>query len=202
MRKSLFGISLLALALFPLQARAETALDVVKTRVNLVLGVLRDPALKSDAPAVKEQKKKKLRAIFDQIFDYGEMSRATLSRNWEKLNPQQQQEFVSLFKALLEKFYADTILSYKDQQVTFGKERALGENRFEVETKLTSGSTETPINFRLVQKNGAEWWVYDFSVEGISVVTNYRSQFNRVLSKETPEGMLVNLRKQVAGLSQ
>jgi phospholipid transport system substrate-binding protein len=199
MRKTFFGIGLLALALMPLEVRAETAQDVVKARVNLVLGVLRDPALKADS--AKDLKKKKLRAIFDQIFDYGEMSRATLSRNWEKLNPQQQQEFTALFKALLEKFYADTILSYKDQEVTFGKERALGENRFEVETKLLSGSTETPINFRLVQKNG-EWWVYDFSVEGISVVTNYRSQFNRVLSKETPEGMLANLRKQVAGMSQ
>ncbi|HEX9444728.1 MAG TPA: ABC transporter substrate-binding protein [Candidatus Binatia bacterium] len=201
MRKAVVGIGLLILSLVPLQVRAESALDVVKARVNLVLGVLRDPALKADSPSVKEQKKKKLRAIFDQIFDYGEMSRAVLSRNWEKLSPQQQTEFSGLFKTLLEKFYADTILSYKDQQVTYGKERALGENRFEVETKLISGSTETPINFRLVQKNG-EWWVYDFSVEGISVVTNYRSQFNRVLSKETPEGMLVNLRKQVAGLSQ
>ena len=199
MKKTLAGVSLLALSLVPLQVRAESALDVVKARVNMVLSVLRDPALKADS--AKEAKKKKLRAIFDQIFDYGEMSRATLSRNWEKLNPQQQQEFTGLFKALLEKFYADTILSYKEQEVTYGKERALGENRFEVETKLLSGSTETPINFRLVQKNG-EWWVYDFSVEGISVVTNYRSQFNRVLTKETVEGMLANLRKQVAGLSQ
>jgi phospholipid transport system substrate-binding protein len=104
---------------------------------------------------------------------------------------------VVLFKTLLENFYAETILSFKDQQVTFGKERPLGENRYEVETKVISGSTETPINFRLVQKDG-KWSVYDFSVEGIAVVANYRSQFGRILTRESPEEMLAGLRKQVA----
>ena len=173
---------------------ADSALDTVKARVGEVLAVLRDPALKADS--MKEQKKIKLRSIFDGIFDYNEMSKATLSRNWEKLTPAQQKEFVVLFKTLLENFYAETILSFKDQQVTFGKERPLGENRYEVETKVISGSTETPINFRLVQKDG-KWSVYDFSVEGIAVVANYRSQFGRMLTKETPDEMLANLRKQV-----
>lgn len=190
------GLLLIAL---PAAARADSALDTVKARVGEVLAVLRDPALKADS--AKEQKKKRLRAIFDDIFDYNEMSKATLSRNWEKLTPAQQKEFTALFKALLENFYAETILSYKDQQVTYGKERPLGENRFEVETKVTSGSTETPINFRLIQREG-RFWVYDFSVEGIAVVANYRSQFGRILSKETPEAMIANLRKQVAGKGQ
>lgn len=193
MKKALIAL-LLALAL-PTVARADTALETTKARVGEVLAVLRDPALKADSQ--KEAKKKKLRAIFDGIFDYNEMSRGALSRNWEKLTPAQQKEFVVLFKTLLENFYAETILSFKDQQVTFGKERPLGENRYEVETKVISGSTETPINFRLVQKDG-KWSVYDFSVEGIAVVANYRSQFGRMLTKESPEEMLANLRKQVA----
>src|SRR5690349_2174776 len=150
-------IACLLLIALPAAALADSALDTVKARVGEVLVVLRDPALKPDS--AKEQKKKKLRAIFDDIFDYNEMSKATLSRNWEKLTPAQQKEFTALFKALLENFYAETILSYKDQQVTYGKERPLGENRFEVETKVTSGSTETPINFRLIQRDG-RFWVY------------------------------------------
>jgi phospholipid transport system substrate-binding protein len=192
-------IACLLLIALPAAALADSALDTVKARVGEVLVVLRAPALKPDS--AKEQKKKKLRAIFDDIFDYNEMSKATLSRNWEKLTPAQQKEFTTLFKALLENFYAETILSYKDQQVTYGKERPLGENRFEVETKVTSGSTETPINFRLIQRDG-RFWVYDFSVEGIAVVANYRSQFGRILTKETPESMISNLRKQVAGKGQ
>jgi phospholipid transport system substrate-binding protein len=194
-----FFIALLIGIAIPAAARADTALDTVRTNVGAVLAVLRDPSLKADSAT--EQKKKKLRAIFDNIFDYDEMSKATLSRNMDKLTPAQQKEFVALYKTLLENFYADTILSYKDQQVTFGKERPLGENRVEVETKLASGSTETPINFRLVQKDG-HWAAYDFSVEGIGVVSNYRSQFGRLLTKETPDAMLANLRKQVAAKPQ
>jgi phospholipid transport system substrate-binding protein len=113
------------------------------------------------------------------------------------LKPDQQTEFTQLYKTLLEKLYMDEILSYKDQEIVFGKERALGENRVEVDTKLLSGSTETPINFRLISKNN-QWWVYDFVIENISVVANYRSQFGRILTKESPEKMLENLRKKVA----
>jgi len=194
MRKSLIGLHLLVLLMIPIQIHADAALDTIKSRINQVLAVLRDPALKSES--AKEVKKKRLRQIFDSTFDYVELSRSTLSRNWDKLKPDQQKEFMQLYKALLEKVYMDTILSYKDQEVAFGKERALRENRVEVDTKLVSGSTETPINFRMIAKGG-EWWVYDFVIENISVVLNYRSQFGRVLTKQSPEEMLAALRKQV-----
>lgn len=194
MKKWLIGLHLLVLSTIPIQVHADTALDTIKSRVNQALAVLRDPALKSES--AKEVKKTRLRQIFDSIFDYAELSRSTLSRNWDKLKPDQQREFMRLYKTLLEKVYMDTILSYKDQEVVFGKERALRENRVEVDTKLISGSTETPINFRMITKDGA-WWVYDFVIENISVVSNYRSQFARVLTKQSPEEMLAALRKQV-----
>ncbi len=194
MRKLLIGLNLLVLSMVSIQVHADSALDTIKSRINQVLVVLRDPALKSES--AKELKKKGLRLIFDNTFEYVELSKSTLSRNWDKLKPDQQKEFMQLYKALLEKVYMDTILSYKNQEVVFGKERALGENRVEVDTKLISGSTETPINFRMILKNG-EWWVYDFVIENISVVSNYRSQFNRILTKESPEDMLAALRKQV-----
>ena len=176
----------------PVQVHADSGVDTIKSRINQVLAILKDPALKSDS--AKELKKKRLRAIFDNTFDYTELSRSTLSRYWDKLKPDQQTEFMQLYKALLEKLYMDEILSYKDQEIVFGKERALGENRVEVDTKLLSGSTETPINFRLISKNN-QWWVYDFVIENISVVANYRSQFGRILTKESPEKMLEDLRK-------
>ena len=198
MRKLLIGLNLLVFSMVPIQVHADPALDTIKSRINQVLVVLRDPALKSES--AKELKKKRLRLIFDNTFEYVELSKSTLSRNWDKLKPDQQKEFMQLYKALLEKVYMDTILSYQDQEVVFGKERALGENRVEVDTKLISGSTETPINFRMISKS-SEWWVYDFVVENISVVANYRSQFNRILTKESPEGMLEIIRKKVSGLS-
>lgn len=196
MKKRMVPLGLLLLLLVAAQARADSALDTVKSRVNQVLGVLGDPALKADS--AKPAKVKQLRAIFDKTFDFVELSRATLSRNWDKLKPEQQKDFVVLYRAILEKVYVDMLLLYKDQQVVFGRERALGENRVEVDIKVVSGSTETPIQFRLVSKS-AEWWVYDFVVENISVVSSYRSQFGRLLTKESPEEMLDALRKQVGG---
>jgi phospholipid transport system substrate-binding protein len=192
MRKWFIGFNLLVFSLMAVQVHADSGLDTIKSRINQVLAILKDPALKSDS--AKELKKKRLRAIFDNTFDYTELSRSTLSRNWDKLKPDQQTEFTQLYKTLLEKLYMDEILSYKDQEIVFGKERALGENRVEVDTKLLSGSTETPINFRLITKNN-QWWVYDFVIENISVVANYRSQFGRILTKESPEKMLDDLRK-------
>ena len=195
MRKLLIGLNLLVLSMYPIQVHADAPLDTIKSRINQVLAVLRDPALQGES--AKEIKKQKLRPIFDNTFDYVELSKSTLSRNSEKLNPDQRQEFEKLYKALLEKVYMDTILSYKEQEVVFGKERTLGQNRVEVESKIVAESKETPINFRMILKNGG-WWVYDVVIENISLVQNYRSQFNRVLTKESPESMLAALRKKVS----
>jgi len=194
MRKFFIGFILLVFSMVAIQVHADSGVDTVKSRINQVLAVLKDPALKSES--AKELKKKRLRAIFDNTFDYTELSRSTLSRYWDKLNPDQQKEFTQLYKALLEKLYMDEILSYKDQEIVIGKERPLGENRVEVDTKIISEKLETPINFRMIFKNN-QWWCYDFVIENISVVANYRSQFGRILTKESPEKMLEDLRKKV-----
>ena len=194
MRKLRTGLSLLVLLMVAVQVHADSGVDTVKSRINQVLAVLKDPALKSES--AKDLKKKRLRAIFDNTFDYTELSRSTLSRYWDKLKPDQQTEFTQLYKALLEKLYMDEILSYKDQEIVIGKERPLGENRVEVDTKIISEKLETPINFRMIFKNN-QWWCYDFVIENISVVANYRSQFGRILTKDSPEKMLEDLRKKV-----
>jgi phospholipid transport system substrate-binding protein len=195
MRKWLMGLILPVLLTIPIRADADVPLDTIKARINQVLAILRDPAFKNES--AEELKKEKLRSIFDDTFDYVELSRSTLSRNWDKLKPDQREEFKALYKALLEKVYMGTILSYKDQEVVFGRERALGPNRVEVESKLITGGTETPIHFRMVLKGGG-WRVYDVVIENISLVINYRSQFNRILARETPEAMLDALRKKVS----
>ena len=194
MRKFFIGFNLLVFSMVAIQVHADSGLDTIKSRINQVLVVLKDPAFKSDS--AKELKKKRLRAIFDNTFDYAELSKSTLSRYWDKLKPDQQTEFTQLYKALLEKLYMDEILSYKDQEIVIGKERPLGENRVEVDTKVVSEKLETPINFRMIFKNN-QWWCYDFVIENISVVANYRSQFGRILTKESPEKMLEDLRKKV-----
>jgi phospholipid transport system substrate-binding protein len=191
MKKLSIALSLVVFSLAAVEVHADSGVDTVKSRINQVLAVLKDPALKGDA--AKDIKQKRLRVIFDNTFDYAELSRGTLSRYWDKLNPEQQKEFIQLYRKLLEKVYMGEILGYKDQQIVVGKERPLGENRVEVDTKVISEKTETPINFRLIFKNN-QWWSYDFVIENISVVANYRSQFGRILAKDSIEKMLEDLR--------
>ena len=194
MRNLLVGLNLLVLSMYPIQVHADMPRDTIKSRVDQLLEVLRDPAFKGES--AEETQKKIIWSIFDNTFDYIEFSKRTLSRNWRKLKPDQREEFTELYKTLLEKVYLGAILAYKDQEVVFGRERSLAQNRVEVESKIVSGSLETPIHFRMILKNG-KWRVYDIVIEGISLVRNYRSQFRRILSKESPERMLEILRKKV-----
>lgn len=171
---------------------ATTSLETVKINVNKVLDVLRDPALKGEA--AKELKKEKLRAVYFNMFDELELSKRSLSRNWKKLNPDQQKEFTKLFHEILENTYADRILAYKNEKILFDKESPISPNQTEVYTRIITSSAEIPINYRLLLVNDT-WKVYDVVIENVSLVQNYRTQFNDILAKDTPEKLLEILRK-------
>jgi phospholipid transport system substrate-binding protein len=190
-------VAVLALALFvlPLQALAATAKETVEVQVNKVLKALADPAFKDQA---RDAKIVKIRSIVNEIFDYAELSRRTLGREWTKFNAQQQNEFVKLFGDLLEKTYADKLLSYSNEKVVFDKESMLREDQAEVTSNiLTADGKKIPLDYRMIRKE-AGWRVYDVIIEGISLVKNYRDQFRDILAKDSPEEVLKMLRDKVA----
>ena len=108
------------------------------------------------------------------MFDEVELSRRTLARNWNKLNTAQRQEFVQLFRQVLEKAYIDKILSYTDEKIVFDKESMLSENQGEVHTRIITSSKKIPIFYRMILKDGI-WKVYDVVIENVSLVQNYRT---------------------------
>ena len=192
MKRLLVGFILLVLLIIPLHVRAGVPFDTVKGHVNEVLKVLRDPALQGDAK--EEAKQEKIEAIADEMFDYVALSRLTLGRNWKKFNSDQKKEFVQLYRSILEKAYMDRILSYTNEEVTFGKETMLSEKKAEVQTHIITKSVEIPIFYRVYLKDG-KWKVYDVIIEGISLVKNYRTQFRDILANNPPEEVLKILRK-------
>jgi phospholipid transport system substrate-binding protein len=196
MKRHFIGLGILMLFLAALPVSAGAPLDQVQTNVNKVLDVLRDPKLKAES--AKKIKTEKLEAIYEQMFDEVELSRRTLGGNWNKLNSTQQQEFILLYRQVLEKAYIDKILSYTNEKIVFPKENMLASNQAEVQTKVITSSKEIPIFYRVIQKNGA-WKVYDVVIENVSLVQNYRSQFNDILAKNTPDQLLEILRKKVKG---
>ncbi len=194
--KKLFATLSILIIIFilSLPVSAGVPMNTVEATVNRVLDVLRDPKLKS--PSAKEIKKDKLRVIYKDMFDEMEFSRRTLTRNWNKFSPDQRVEFVNLFEKVLEKSYIDKILDYSNEKVIFYKENVLAENQAEIQSKIITSSKEIPIFYRMILKDG-KWKVYDVVVENVSLVQNYRTQFNDILSKNTPEQLLEILRKKV-----
>lgn len=175
--------------------QASTAKETVESQVNKVLKALSEPGFRDKA---KDAKIVKIRSIVNEIFDYNELSKRTLGREWAKFNAPQQSEFVKLFSELLEKTYADRLLSYSDEKVVFEKETLLREGQAEVTSNvLTADGKKIPLDYRLIQKEG-NWRVYDVIIEGISLVKNYRDQFRDILAKDSPEEVLKMLRDKVA----
>jgi len=196
-KRTAIGVAILALAVFvlPLQVLAASAKETVEVQVNKVLTTLAEPAFK-DQP--RDAKIVKIRSIVNEIFDYTELSKRTLGREWAKFNAQQQTEFTKLFSELLEKTYADRLLSYSNEKVVFDKETMLREGQAEVTSNILTGDgKKIPLDYRLIKK-GSTWGVYDVIIEGISLVKNYRDQFRDILAKDSPEEVLKMLRDKVA----
>jgi phospholipid transport system substrate-binding protein len=194
MKKALLGFLLTLLFIFPPFAYSAGPLDTVREHINKALEVLRDPALKGEPG--RKVKKEKIRSISEEIFDFTELSKRSLGQNWNKLNPGQQEEFIKLFKSILETTYADKITTYTDEKVIFKGEITLSEKAVEVPTTIVTKTSEIPINYRLFQEGG-RWKVYDVVIEGVSLVNNYRTQFREILANKTPEALLDILRKKV-----
>jgi len=192
MKRQLLVLSILIFFLSTLPVYAGAPLDAVQANVNKVLDVLRDKNLN------EEMKKEKLRAIYGQMFDEAELSKRTLGRNWNRLNPGQQKEFIHLFRQVLEKAYIDKILAYTNEKIVFPRQIMSSNELAEVETRIITSSREIPLSYRVILKDGT-WKVYDVVVENVSLVQNYRSQFNSILAKDTPDQLLEILRKKVKG---
>lgn len=190
MKKYIFGWCIITLLAFSATAFAGTPLDTIRGYINKVLTIVSDKSLSRDA------KVKKIEVLYEQMFDEEELSRRSMGRNWKKLTPAQQKEFIPLFRQVLEKAYIDRILAYNNEKIVFSKQVMNSETLAEVRSTVITASREVPIVYRVILK-GNTWKAYDVVIENVSLVQNYRTQFNEILSKNTPEQLLDILRKRV-----
>lgn len=170
-------------------------LELVKSSGEKVIAILKDPKLK--APDKKQERVERLKEIINPIFDYDEMARRTLGAHWRRRTPAEQQEFLRLFHAFLEKVYSEKLDLYAGEGAVFGRE-TIDQDYAEVESKVTNGKgEESPMLYRLKRADG-KWKVYDAVVENISIVNNYRSQFDRVITKSSFDELKKMLREKGA----
>jgi len=172
-------------------AGAGVATEQIRNTVDQAIVVLKDPRLK---PAAKtKERRDQLKQILFARFDFTEMAKRALGANWRRRTPKEQEEFVHLFTQLLERAYADIIESYSDEKITYVGERLDGGFADVASKVLTSSGTEFSINYKAHLVN-SEWRVYDVIAENISVVNNFRSQFDRVIAKSSYAELLRRLR--------
>jgi phospholipid transport system substrate-binding protein len=169
--------------------------EKVKETTEKILSIVSDPALKG--PDKDKERRALIREAVDERFDWEELSRRSLARHWRKLDDEQKKEFIILFGKLLERTYLDRVEGYSGEQVTYVNEIVEGEYALVEVRVLTSKGTEIPANYKLRKKDG-DWRVYDISIEGVSLVNNYRVQFNDIITKSSYEELIKKLQEKVA----
>ena len=186
-------IALLIAAVTPTvsPARAGLPTDQIKATVDKALTVLRDPRFKP--PAKQTERREQLKLVLFSRFNFTEMAKRSLGPNWSRRTPQEQEEFVRLFTEVLERAYAEIIESYSEEKILYLAEKVDG-TYADVNSKVvTARGEEYSINYR-AHLVGNEWKVYDVVAENISLVNNYRSQFNRVITKSSYEELVRRLK--------
>jgi phospholipid transport system substrate-binding protein len=179
-------------------AAAGVPTEQIKSTVDKALVILKDPRFKAAEKGA--ERRERLRAILLVRFDFTEMSKRALGPNWRRRTPQEQEEFTRLFADLLERAYAATIESYSDEKITYVGEKLDG-SYADVHTKIfTSKSEEFSITYK-THLVGTEWKIYDVIVENISMVNNFRSQFNRVISNASYEELVQRLKSKQPDLT-
>ena len=181
----ILSVTIVFFSCWPLRAGEPT--EAIREAINQGIEVIKGAELKDKKQ--RDDVINRLRTIVYPLFDFKEMARRSLGSNWRRLTPKQQKEFVTVFTDLLEKTYADKIDLYEGQKVVFRNENV--DNDYAgVDTRVIGRNDES---FSVVYKLhhvGGKWRIYDVVAENISLVNNYRSQFNRVIAKSSFEELM------------
>ncbi|MGH7310029.1 MAG: MlaC/ttg2D family ABC transporter substrate-binding protein [Candidatus Rokuibacteriota bacterium] len=180
----------LAVALAP-PALASAPIEQLRSQVDRVIKTLEDPQLKHEGKAV--ERRQAVRRIADEIFDFGETAKRSLGRHWQARTPSEREEFVRLFADLLERSYISKIELFNGERVTYVGETIDGDIAT-VRTRLvTKQATEIPVEYRMLRR-GERWLVYDVIIEGVSLVANYRTQFNKIIQTSSYQDLVKKMK--------
>jgi len=158
-----------------------TVTDDVKKTVDEVIQIVQSKEMKKQQ---NEQKRRTaLKKAIGRIFDYSEMAKRSMATHWKGRTPAEQKEFATLFETLLENSYANKIESYNNEKIVYLKESVNGEYAEVRSRVVTAKRDEFSLEYRLIKK-GDKWMVYDVVIEGVSLVSNYRTQFNKVITSQ------------------
>lgn len=179
--------------------RAGAPTDTVRDYTDAVVKVLEDPALKAEDR--RAERRAAVRKIAIDIFDVQETARRALGPHWQRRTPEEREEFVQLFAELLERTYINKIDLFGGEKLRFTEEKLDGEHAIVRAKVITKQGTEVPVEARLLNRTG-RWQIYDIVIENISLIGNYRSQFDRIIRSSSYGELAKRLRTQGAFLNE
>jgi len=175
---------------------AAEPMEDLRGPVEQVVQILQDPKYKDKTQS--EVQRIEIMAVIRGIFDFQEISKRTISRQWKKFTKEQQQEFQDTFADFLGHTYYQKVRdAYQGEKVVFLSQELLENGKAVVKTNIPRQNGAIPLDYKMVSgKNG--WRIYDVVIEGVSLVNNYRTQFSKILGKETPDQLIARLKKKIS----
>ena len=183
----------LTLAFTVMSHAGNTPTDDVRASVDAMLEILKNEQLD------KEGKRSQMSAVINKRFDFRAMSQRTLATNWKKTTNEEKQQFVALFSQLIENSYVGKIEAYTNEKVEYPGEKIKGRKAV-VETLIITSSADVPVNYKVYQK-GDQWLVYHVIIEGVSLISNYRSSYQEIVKKEGFDGLLTKMQAKIDELA-
>jgi phospholipid transport system substrate-binding protein len=171
----------------------ENPMDQLQVAVDEILKILQSEELKE--PEKKDERNQLVLNVVTDMFDFREMARSSLGQSWNTITPEEQDTFVELFTTLVEQRYIGKIDSYNNQKVIYKKQLVRGDKAM-VYTAIVDKDLEIPIVYRLENNNG-KWLINDLKIENVSLIVNYRRDFDSIIRKEQFAGLVEKISKQL-----
>ena len=175
---------------------ASPAQDRLQENINKIIAILKDPALKGEAAT--QQRRESLRKVIYEQFSFEKMSQLCLGKYWKDRSDEEKKAFIELFGKLLEETYLSKIEGYTNEKAEYLKE-IITDKKAQINTRIITEKIEIPIDYRLYQEKDGSWRVYDLIIEVVSLVGNYRSQFDEILQRDNYEKLIQELKKKIEG---
>jgi phospholipid transport system substrate-binding protein len=189
----LLTVSVFTIATGGSASATEKPMDQLQVAVDDILKILQSAELKG--PEKKDERHQLVLNIVADMFDFREMARSSLGQSWNTLTPEEKDTFVGLFTTLVEQRYIGKIDSYNNQKVVYKKQLVKGDKAM-VYTAIIDKDLEIPIVYRL-EKNKGKWLINDLKIENVSLIVNYRRDFDSIIRKEQFAGLVEKISKQL-----
>jgi len=176
-------------------AAVETPKQAIQTTIDSILETLRDQTLAK--PSNKTKRRTAIKDLIQDRFDFEEMAKRVLATHWKDRSKKERDEFISVFSDLLMGSYIGKIESYTNEKVTYDKEILKGEGKYGmVKTQIITANVNIPIDYKLIKKNN-KWVVYDVVIEGVSFISTYRSQYNKIITGESYASLIKQMKQKL-----